>query len=289
MHSPTTQPFQVLPIINNKGGVGKTTTAVNLAAGLARQGRRVLLLDLDCQASASLSLGLTRQDLEPSSAAVLFGQVSLEEAIRETKVPNLDLVPASMDLANADLRLAQSRRRTGRLADALRPARGAYDHILIDCAPSTSLLNVNAIVAADALLIPLSPSYLSLEGLVSFGETIRRIRAAMGSIAPVLGMVMTMFDHTDPEAIKIVEATRSRFGGKLFDTPIRPCPELVGAPGNSQTIFEYAPHSTGAADYDALARDVVDRLMRYASICRLPAQNLVMSPAQDRAIAAAAA
>ncbi len=286
MHTPT-HAFQVLPVINNKGGVGKTTTAVNLAAGLARTGRRVLLVDLDCQASASLSLGVARHDLEPSSAAVLFGQVSLADAIRPTSTANLDLLPASMELASADLRLAQSARRTGRLSEALRPARGEYDHILIDCAPSTSLLNVNAIVAADSLLIPMSPSYLSLEGLVSFGETIRRVRTAMGSIAPVLGMAITMMDASDPEARKVAEAVRSRFGGKLFETGIRPCDELGTAPGRSQTIFEFAPGSTGAQDYERLTEEVLERLNRYAAICRIPTRDLVMTPERDQAIAEA--
>ena len=287
MH-PTLQSFQIIPVINNKGGVGKTTTTVNLAAALARMGRRVLLVDLDCQASASLSLGLGRADLEPSSATVLFGQVTLEEAIRETGTPNLDLLPGSMELANADIRLAQSSRRTGRLAEALRLARGQYDLILIDCAPSTSLLNVNAIVAADTLLIPLSPSYLSLEGLISFGETIRRIRAAMGTIAPVLGMAMTMMDSEDAESRKILEATRTRFGGKLFKTGIRPCEALGAAPAHSQTIFDFAPDSTGAQDYEQLAHEVVDRLSRYEAICQLPSTRLVMTPERDMAIAAAA-
>ena len=284
----STQSFQILPVINNKGGVGKTTTTVNVAAGLARLGRRVLLVDLDCQASASLSLGVGRGDLEPSSAAVLFGQVPLHEAIRTTPVPGLDLLPASMELASADLRLAQSRRRATRLAEVLRPARAEYDHILIDCAPSTSLLNVNAIVAADTLLVPLSPSYLSVEGLVSFGETIRRIRTAMGAIAPILGMSLTMVDPDAPDAQKVIKAVRARFGGKVFKTAIRPCQALEEAPESSQTIFDYAPDSTGAEDYAALAHEVSDRLARYAAVCNLQADQLVMTPEREMAIAAAA-
>ena len=284
----STQSFQILPVINNKGGVGKTTTTVNVAAGLARLGRRVLLVDLDCQASASLSLGVGRGDLEPSSAAVLFGQVPLHEAIRATPVPGLDLLPASMELASADIRLAQSRRRSTRLAEVLRPARAEYDHILIDCAPSTSLLNINAIVAADSLLVPLSPSYLSLEGLISFGETIRRVRGAMGSIAPILGMALTMVDPDDQDARKIIDAIKGRFGGKVFTTTIRPCQELVGAPERSQTIFDYAPDSTGAEDYASLTQEVDSRLSRYAAVCGIMPDQLTMSPERELAIAAAA-
>ena len=287
MEAPTLA-FKILPVINNKGGVGKTTTTVNVAAGLARLGRRVLLVDLDCQASASLSLGLKRSELNPSSASVLFGEVPLYDAIRTTATAGLDILPASMDLASADIRLAQSSRRASRLAELLRVARADYDHILIDCAPSTSLLNVNAIVAADALLVPLSPSYLSVEGLISFGETIRRIRGAMGAIAPVLGMALTMFDPLDPDARKVADAVRARFGGKVFKTTVRPCPDLEVAPSRSQTIFEFAPDSTGAEDYDRLSQEVLERLSRYAAVCGLPAERLVMTAEHDAKIAAAA-
>lgn len=258
--------IKYVPIINNKGGVGKTTTTINLAAGLARRGKRVLVVDLDSQGSASLALGIDRGDLEPSSAGLLFGEVAASDVIRPSSVEGLDLISGSLRLADADTRLADMSQRHKRLLNALEPIEADYDVILMDCAPSTSLLSVNALVAADAFIIPVSPSYLSLEGVISLGEVVKNVRMGLGDAAPVLGVLLTMVGANDERADGIIDEVRSHYGGKVFDTEIRRDPAIEAAPGTGQSVFAYAPDSQGARDYEALVDEVDDRLERYGAI-----------------------
>jgi chromosome partitioning protein len=258
--------LKTIPVINNKGGVGKTTTAVNVAAGLARRGRRVLLVDLDSQGSASVSLGVDHNDLSPSSADVLFGARSVHDAIRSTAVDNVDLLTGSLELANADVRLKQQERGQYRLATVLDEVRDDYQSILIDCAPSTSILSVNALVAADAFIIPVTPSYLALEGVVSLGEVVRRVRRGIGEAAPILGIALTMVDRSADQVEGAIEQLRNHYGGKVFDTEIRTDPVLEQAPGHNKDIFRYAPDSQGAADYQKLIDEIEERLQRYGSV-----------------------
>ena len=260
--------LQIIPVINNKGGVGKTTTAVNLAAGLARLGKRVLLVDLDGQGSASLSLGVERQ--EPGSAAALYGQVPLIGTIRPTHVPNLFVSPGTLALASVDVRLAGLPKRVERLRQVLEPAREEYDVILLDCSPSASLLTVNTLVAADALIIPLTPDFLAVQGLLSFGDLVRNVRKAIGRVAPVLGLALTNADPESDSTAAVSDALRQRYGGKVFNTLIRPDDALRSAPIHGQDIFAYAPGSTGATDYAALAREVAGRIERYSVIFSKP-------------------
>jgi len=191
--------IRTIPVINNKGGVGKTTTTINLAAGLARRDANVLVVDLDSQGSASLALGVDRNDLEPSVASVMFRDTRADEAIRTAVRPNLDLLTGSLRLADTDTRLSSQENREHRLAHTLAPIEDAYDVILIDCAPSTSLLSINALVAADAFIIPVSPSYLSLEGVISLGKVVNNVRRGMGEAAPVLGVLLTMVRRDDEQ------------------------------------------------------------------------------------------
>jgi len=258
--------LKTIPIINNKGGVGKTTTTVNLAAGLARRGRDVLLVDLDSQGSASVSMGIDNNDLKPSSAEVLYGDRPIQEAIRPTTWDNVDLLTGSLDLANADVRLKKRPNGSHRLAEVLSSVKDQYQTILIDCAPSTSILSVNALVAADAFIVPVTPSYLALEGVVSLGETVRRVRQGIGEAAPILGVVLTMVDRTQDSVPNAIEELRNHYGGKVFDTEIRTDPNLEEAPSRGQDIFRYAPDSTGAADYKRLLDEVEERIDRYGSV-----------------------
>lgn len=258
--------LRTIPVINNKGGVGKTTTAVNLAAGLARRGREVLLVDLDSQGSASVSLGVNHDDLRPSSAEVLYDKVPIANAIRSTTWDNVDLLTGSLDLANADVRLKKQRHGSYRLSQVLSEVEQEYQTILVDCAPSTSILSVNALVAADAFIVPVTPSYLALEGVVSLGETVRRVRQGIGEAAPILGVALTMVDRSQDDVPNAIEELRNHYGGKVFDTEIRSDPKLEEAPSRGQDIFQYAPASTGASDYEHLIDEVEERIHRYGSV-----------------------
>jgi chromosome partitioning protein len=258
--------LKTVPILNNKGGVGKTTTAVNVAAGLAHRDYKVLLIDLDSQGSASLSLGLSRENLSPSSAEVLYGDTPVDEAIRPTNLPGLDLITGSLDLANADLRLKQLEDGKRRLRHVLEQVAPSYDKIIVDCAPSTSTLTVNALIAADAFVIPVTPSYLALEGVVSLGQVIRRVRRGMGEAAPVLGILLTVVDRSDEQVPSVIDQIRHHYGGKVFDTEIREDTAVDEAPSNNQDIFSYAPESRGAHDYGQLLDEMEERFQRYGSV-----------------------
>lgn len=265
--------LQTIPVVNNKGGVAKTTTSINLSVGLARQGKRVLLIDLDSQGSASLALGVPRAQLNPSTADVLFGDSSLDQSIRDLSIPNLDLLTGSLRLSNADTRLGSTKHREQHLKRIVDDVNDRYDVVIIDCAPSTSLLTINALVAADGFIIPVSPSYLSLEGVISLGEVVHNVRQNMGEAAPVLGVLMTRVPKRDADAEAIIEQVRQHYGGKVFDTVIHKDPALEAAPGHGESIYEHASDSQGAAEYEALTREVIDRLERYGEVYRTIQKN----------------
>lgn len=258
--------LKTIPVINNKGGVGKTTTTVNLAAGLGREGRRVLVVDLDSQGSASLALGIDRADLEPSTASVLFGEQTPSDVLQPTETRNVDILTGSLRLADTDTKLASQDGRESRLMDVLSGVESEYDTILIDCAPSTSLLTVNALVAADAFIIPVAPSYLSLEGVVSLGKVVKNVRMSLGEAAPVLGVLLTMVQRDDEQTHAIIDEVRRHYGGKVFDIEIRHDPAIEEAPTHGQSVFEYAPQSQGAKEYQTFVEEVLDRLDRYGSV-----------------------
>jgi chromosome partitioning protein len=261
--------MQVLPVINNKGGVGKTTTAVNVAAGLARRGRRVLLVDLDSQGSASVHLGVSSDNLEPSVARAIMDGTDIRDITRSTFVDNLDLVTGSLELANADIRLKGTRNRETRLRQALDPVLDTYDQIVIDCAPSTSVLTINALTAGDGFIIPVTPSYLALEGVVSLGKVVRRVRQNMGEAAPVLGILLTATpppeDQSDSNRA-VEEELRNHYGAKVFKTRIRRDDKLEDAPARGEDIFAFAPDSTGASDYSHVLDEIEDRIKRYGAV-----------------------
>ena len=252
----------ILALINNKGGVGKTTTAVNLAGGLARLGKQVLLIDLDSQGSASLSFGVEKQDLEPSSASVLIDGTPVRDVIRETSLPRLHLMTASERLKDTDVKLAAKYGREHFLARALKKVQDSYDFVLIDCPPSFSLVTVNALVAADHFIVPVVPHYLSLEGMANLLGTVQEIRSGIGHVAKLLGFVMTMADYRAKSTTEYTRQLRAipDFGQKVFETEVRVNIRLAEAPSFGQTIFEYAPDSTGAEAYEALTHEVLDRL-----------------------------
>jgi chromosome partitioning protein len=190
----------------------------------------------------------------------------MREAIRSTHLENVDLLTGSLDLANADIRLKQQSNGHGRLRRVLSTVEDEYQSVIIDCAPSTSILSVNALVAADAFIVPVAPSYLALEGVVSLGETVRRVRQGIGEAAPILGVLLTMVDREQDGVESTIDQLRNHYGGKVFDREIRQDPKLEEAPSRGQDIFRYAPNSAGAADYGHLIDEIEDRLQRYGSV-----------------------
>ncbi len=250
---------RVLAIANQKGGVGKTTTAVNLGAYLGAAGHRVLLIDMDSQANATSSLGFNKHEVSPSMYEVLVDERPLTDVIIPSKRPGLDLAPASVDLAGAEVQLAGAMAREQRLPRALTAVRKRYDFVLIDCPPSLGLLTLNALAAADGVLIPLQSEYLALEGLVQLRQTVDLVVGHINRRLRVFGIVLTMFDTRTNLSGQVQQEVRTHFPRELFETVIPRSVRLSEAPSFGQTISEYDPGSRGAVAYAALAREVVAR------------------------------
>ena len=250
----------VVAIANNKGGVGKTTTAVNLAAAFAGPRRNVLLVDLDSQASASLWLGVDRGRLNPSSASCLLHDFPVVRAIRATRVPHLDLLTGSIELANADVALADVKGRELALKNLLARVRPRYEAIILDCPPSLSLVGVNALVAADAVIVPVTPQHLAAEGLVSLLLSLDKVRNRLGTRGQLLGILLTMVDSARPASSRVRASLRARFRDDVFHTEIAMSRALEEAPARAGTIFEYAPRSRSAVAFRHLAREALERL-----------------------------
>jgi len=250
----------VIAVVNNKGGVGKTTTAVNLAAALAAPRRRVLLVDLDSQASASLWLGVQRAHLRPSSANCLLQDLPTQQAIRTTTVDHLDLITGSLELANADLALANVPGRELTLKLALQRIRPQYDFIILDCPPNLSLLGVNALMAADALIVPVTPQPLSAEGLVSLLASLETMRLRLNTRNHLLGILLSIVDPAARNGLGLMKQLRARHGADVFRTEILASRALEDAPASSKTVFQFAPRSKAAEAFRRLAVEVLERV-----------------------------
>jgi len=249
----------IIAVINNKGGTGKTTTTVNVAAALAKKGLKVLMVDLDTQASASMSLGIPFDKLTPSAAAVLFDGLEIEQALRYAVGSNLDLLTGGFDLASSDLILADMVGRENRLKDCLAPLRQKYDFIFFDCPPSLSLLSVNALVASDAYVLPVTAEYLALEGLVSMTLAVDEIKKEMDIHPRLLGICFTMLIKGVKSMREIVQLVRDEYGEKVFKTELHRNVKLAEAPSFGKSIFSYAPRSSGAVEYAELAEEIKKR------------------------------
>jgi len=251
---------RVFCVANQKGGVGKTTTTVNIGVALALGGLKVLVIDLDPQGNASTALGVERTVGTPSIYDVLLGEIDIDDAVQTCPdAPNLKCVPATLDLAGAEIELVSLVARESRLRAALDPARGNYDYVLIDCPPSLGLLTVNAMVATSEVLIPIQCEYYALEGL---GQLLRNIEMVRKHLNPTLDLstiLLTMYDGRTKLADQVAEEVRTHFGESVLTSVIPRSVKVSEAPGFSQSVLTYDPGSRGALSYLEAAREIADR------------------------------
>ena len=250
----------VVAVANQKGGVGKTTTAINVGTALAATGKRVLIVDLDPQGNASTGLGIHRADRTRSSYDVLIGEASVTDVVLATSVPKLDIVPATVDLSGAEIELVDYEERTHRLDRALEAVGTRWDVILIDCPPSLGLLTINAMVAADSLLVPLQCEFFALEGLSQLLSTVERIRSRFNPGLAILGVALTMYDRRNRLTEQVSSDVRAVLGKVVFDTVIPRNVRLSEAPSHGVPALIYDYRCSGSEAYMALARELIGRL-----------------------------
>lgn len=250
----------VIGIINQKGGVGKTTTAVNLSAYLAKRGKKTLLIDSDSQGNATSGLSMDTSRFHKTLYEVLSDGIPLAEASYTTEIPHLSLVPATMDLAGAEVELVGEIGREHMLRRAVEAVKDSFDFILIDCPPSLGLLTVNALTAADRLIIPIQAEFYALEGLTQLMKTVDTVQRRLNPGLSLLGILLTMFDGRTKLSMQVSEEVKKYFGKKLFHTVIPRTVKLSEAPSFGQPILLYAPKSKGASAYSEFCREVLKRV-----------------------------
>lgn len=250
---------KIIAIINQKGGVGKSTTAVNLSAALGEMGKQVLLVDLDPQGNSSSGLGIDKRQVEYCIYDVLLNDVKLEQVIIPDVCEGLDLCPATINLAGAEVELVSEMARENRLKDAVGAMRGRYDYIFIDCPPSLGLLTVNALVAADKLLIPIQCEFYALEGVTKLLDSMKRVKTRLNPTLDIFGVLLTMYDGRTTLSKQVVAEVRNFFGKAVFETLIPRTVKLSEAPSFGQPITQYDPAGKGSVSYIDLAKEVIAR------------------------------
>ena len=254
---------KTLAIANQKGGVGKTTTAVNLSAGVGQLGKKVLLIDLDPQGNATSGYGVDKRQVEISSYDLLVGSQSAESAVLHTEFKNVDLIPSSMDLAGAEIELSGLEHRDSKLRRAIAPIADGYDYIFIDCPPSLGLITINCLCAADTVLIPIQCEYYALEGLSQLISSIRQIKRLYNPTLDIEGILLTMYDGRLNLTHQVVSEVKNFFPGKVFKTSIPRAVRISEAPSFGQPIMYYDKSSKGAKAYCDLAKELVKKNKKF--------------------------
>ena len=244
-----------IAIFNQKGGVGKTTTNINLAACLALRGKKILVIDIDPQGNTTSGLGIAKKGLPYTSYDLLVTDVDPVATIMKTNFKNLDIIPASVDLAGAEIELVNIKGRERRLKYALDQIRSAYDYILIDCPPSLGLLTLNALTAVDSVLIPIQCEFYALEGVSQLISTIDLVKRSLNSELKIEGVILSMFDGRTNLSLQVMEEVKKYFGSKLYNTVIPRNVRLAEAPSYGLPIISYDPRSKGAMAYEAFAEE----------------------------------
>lgn len=246
-----------MAVVNQKGGVGKTTTAINLAAALAEHGQRVLLIDMDPQGNASTGLGVRRDDREQSTYHVLTDGLSIDDAVRPTRVRGLYILPSHPDLAAAELEIGTADGRTRRLSDAMEAATAGFDYVLIDCPPSLNLLTLNALTAARSIIVPLQCEFFALEGLSQLLKTVEMAKAGINPKLAIDGVVLTMYDKRNRLSAQVADDVRRHLGRAVFETVIPRNVRIAEAPSFAEPVTTYDSASQGAKAYRRLAREIL--------------------------------
>lgn len=250
---------KIIAIANQKGGVGKTTTSVNLAAGLGALEKKVLLIDADPQANATSGLGIDVDQIDKGTYQLLEHELSAEDVILETNSPNVKIIPAHIDLVATEIELVDKEEREFMLKTALSKVKKEYDYILIDCAPSLGLLTLNALTASDSVIIPIQCEYFALEGLGKLLNTVKSVQKLYNKSLDIEGMLLTMFDSRLRLSNQVVEEVRKHFTEMVFDTIIQRNVKLSEAPSFGESIISYDLSSKGAENYLKLAQEIIDK------------------------------